>query len=68
MEKHIKVLVTGGLGFIGSNLTVHFCKLGHEVTVLDNLDSRMGAGGGVIVASTTYVAHREAVRRRQEAG
>ena len=42
MEKHIKVLVTGGLGFIGSNLTVHFCKLGHEVTVLDNLDSRMG--------------------------
>lgn len=37
-----KVLITGGLGFIGSNL-VHRClKLGAEVTVYDCLDPRSG--------------------------
>lgn len=30
-----KVLVTGGCGFIGSNLVNGFADLGHEVTVLD---------------------------------
>lgn len=34
----------------------------------ENPDAWTWAGGVVIVASTTYVAHREAVRRRQEAG
>ena len=32
-----KCIVTGGAGFIGSNLTDKLVKLGHEVTVLDNL-------------------------------
>ncbi|KQB99619.1 SDR family oxidoreductase [Pedobacter sp. Hv1] len=31
-----KILITGGAGFIGSNLTTHFLKLGYEVVVLDN--------------------------------
>lgn len=35
----MKVLVTGGAGFIGSNLTQVLLKSNHEVIVLDNLSS-----------------------------
>lgn len=31
-----KILITGGAGFIGSNLCDHFIAKGHQVTVLDN--------------------------------
>lgn len=32
----MKILITGGAGFIGSNLAQHFLALGHHVRVLDN--------------------------------
>jgi len=35
----MKILVTGGAGFIGSNLVDHFLSLGHEVVCLDNLST-----------------------------
>ena len=33
----MKILITGGAGFIGSNLTKRLVEEGHELVVLDNL-------------------------------
>jgi CDP-paratose 2-epimerase len=38
----LKALITGGAGFVGSNLTLRLAREGHEVTVYDNL-SRQGS-------------------------
>jgi UDP-glucose 4-epimerase len=35
----MQVLVTGGLGFVGSNLVDTLVDMGHKVTVIDNLSS-----------------------------
>ncbi len=36
MENKERILITGGAGFIGSNLVEHFLGKGHEVVCLDN--------------------------------
>ena len=40
--KNKKVLITGGLGFIGSNLAHKCVELGAKVTIFDCLDPRSG--------------------------
>jgi UDP-glucose 4-epimerase len=37
-----RVLITGGFGFIGSNLALRCLELGHEVTLLDNMSPEAG--------------------------
>ncbi len=42
MGKRVKILITGGAGFIGNHAAIHFLNQGHEVGLFDNL-SRPGA-------------------------
>lgn len=35
----MKILVTGGAGFIGSNITDAYIKAGHQVVIIDNMSS-----------------------------
>lgn len=40
----MKILITGGAGFIGTHLTRHLLRLGHQITVLDNFLPQVHAG------------------------
>jgi len=39
----MKLLVTGGAGYVGSIVSRHLLREGHEVTVLDNLERALDA-------------------------
>lgn len=41
MRKYKKILITGGAGFIGSNLSLKLIEKGYAVTVLDNLSPQI---------------------------
>jgi UDP-glucose 4-epimerase len=47
----MRILVTGGAGFIGSNVADRFVALGHSVAILDNLSSgpRVRAPAGCVL-------------------
>lgn len=49
----MKLLITGGCGFIGTNFADYFSKKGWTVTVLDNL-SRKGSGENLAWLQATY--------------
>ncbi|HIP71036.1 MAG TPA: NAD-dependent epimerase/dehydratase family protein, partial [Anaerolineae bacterium] len=38
----MRILVTGGAGYIGSHTTVELLNAGHEVIVVDNLTNSKG--------------------------
>lgn len=55
---HLKYLVTGGAGFIGSNLVARLRGYGHDVRVLDDLSTGLasnldGLGAELVVGSVT---------------
>ena len=43
----MKVLITGGAGFIGSFVTDKLLELGHDVRILDNLDPQVHPSGAL---------------------
>jgi dTDP-L-rhamnose 4-epimerase len=45
--RYKKVLITGGAGFIGSNLSLKLVSLGYQVTVLDNLVKQIHGENGI---------------------
>jgi UDP-glucose 4-epimerase len=60
----MRILVTGGAGFIGSHITDAYVAAGHEVTVIDNLSTGRRAN---VTANARFVEadirDKDAVRR-----
>lgn len=57
----MKVLITGGAGFIGSNLALKLISLGHEVAVLDTLSQQIH-GDAPQISSPLYLSIKDKVR------
>lgn len=57
----MKILITGGSGFIGSNLALKLIDAGHEITVLDNLSEQIH-GNTPEISSPLYLGIKDKVR------
>jgi len=47
----MRILITGGAGFIGQHLTRHLLSLNHEITILDNFLEQVHAGNRALPAN-----------------
>jgi dTDP-L-rhamnose 4-epimerase len=56
----MKILITGGAGFIGSNLALALIKKGHSIVVLDNLSTQIH-GANAAETSTLYNSIKNSV-------
>ncbi len=55
-----KILITGGAGFIGTNLSLALIKIGYEITVLDNLSPQIH-GENPVSTSELYQSIKDKV-------
>jgi dTDP-L-rhamnose 4-epimerase len=56
----MKILITGGAGFIGSNLALALIKKGHSIVVLDNLSAQIH-GTNAVETSPLYNSIKNSV-------
>ena len=56
----MRILITGGSGFIGSNLALKLNELGHDIVILDNLSKQIH-GENPEITSPLYIAIRDKV-------
>ena len=50
----MRILVTGGAGFIGSHLCERLVKIGHEVTVIDNLSTGRASNLASLIGNQNF--------------
>ena len=63
----MKVLITGGAGFIGVNAAARFIQRGHEVVVLDNLSRpRVDSNLAWLRTQGSFAFHQEDIRNRKK--
>jgi UDP-glucose 4-epimerase len=57
----MRILITGGAGFIGSHLAEHLLRCGHEVVVLDDLSSGSLDNIALLSATPGFAFHRGSI-------
>lgn len=58
----MKLLITGGAGFIGSNLCEHFVNEGHDVVCLDNLSTGFFHNIEHLISAPNFCFHQGDIR------